>query len=117
MSKGKRPHSNECLCYDLDEDNYFVFYDKDLIINDRYLSTPMNYSFSLKPKQKDNIQIDDVIEYFAEYTNLNNLGAIGDAHLALSDIDPMNAKGEIPMKIAQKFSRALDAPKIWTMLP
>ena len=110
-SRGKRPHPNECSGSDLDGDNYFVFYDKDLIINERYLSTPMNYSFSLKPKKKDNIQIDDVIEYFAEYTNLNNLGLIGDAHLALSDKDPKHAKGEIPMRIAQKFSRAVDAPK------
>ena len=110
-SKGKRPHPNECSGSDLDGDNYFVFYDNDLIIDDKYLSEPMNYSFSLKPMKKDNIQIDDVIEYFAEYTNLNNLGLIGDAHLALSDKDPKHAKGEIPMKIAQKFSRAVDAPK------
>ena len=110
-SKGKRPHPNECSGSDLDGDNYFVFYDNDLIINDKYLSNPMNYTFNLKPKKKDNIQIEDVIEYFAEYTNLNNLGLIGDAHLALSDKDPKHAKGEIPMKIAQKFSRAVDAPK------
>ena len=110
-SKGKRPHPNECSGSDLDGDNYFVFYDKDLIINDKYLSNPMNYSFSLKLNKKDNIQIKDVIEYFAEYTNLNNLGLIGDAHLALSDKDPKHAKGAIPMRIAQKFSRAVDAPK------
>ena len=71
----------------------------------------MNYSFSLQPLKKDNIQIEDVIEYFAEYTNLNNLGLIGDAHLALCDKDPKGAKGRIPMKIARKFSRAVDAPK------
>ena len=110
-SRGKRPHPNECSGSDLDGDNYFVFYDNDLIIDDKYLSNPMNYTFNLKTKKKDNIQIKDVIEYFAEYTNLNNLGLIGDAHLALSDKDSKHAKGEIPMRIAQKFSRAVDAPK------
>ena len=110
-SKGERPHPNECSGSDLDGDNYFVFYDEDLIIDDKNLSKPMNYSFSLKPLKKDNIQIEDVIEYFAEYTNLNNLGLIGDAHLALADRDPKGAKGKIPMKIARKFSRAVDAPK------
>jgi hypothetical protein len=110
-SRGKRPHPNECSGSDLDGDNYFVFYDNDLIINDKYLSNPMNYTFNLKTKKKDNIQIKDVIEYFAEYTNLNNLGLIGDAHLALSDKDQKHAKGEVPMRIAQKFSRAVDAPK------
>ena len=71
----------------------------------------MNYTFNLNPKQKENIQIKDVIEYFAEYTNLNNLGIIGDAHLALCDKDPKHAKGEIPIRVAHKFSRAVDAPK------
>ena len=110
-SRGPRPHPNECSGSDLDGDNYFVFYDEDLIIDEAKLSKPMNYSFSLKPLTKDNIQINDVIEYFAEYTNLNNLGLIGDAHLALADRDPLGAKGRIPMKIARKFSRAVDAPK------
>ena len=110
-SKGKRPHPNECSGSDLDGDNYFVFYDHDLILDEKYVSEPMNYTFSLNPKKKDNIQIKDVIEYFAEYTNLNNLGIIGDAHLALCDKDPKHAKGEIPIKVAHKFSRAVDAPK------
>ena len=110
-SKGERPHPNECSGSDLDGDNYFIFYDKDLIVDEKKLAKPMNYSFSLKPLKKDNIQIKDVIEYFAEYTNLNNLGLIGDAHLALSDRDPLGARGKIPMKIARKFSRAVDAPK------
>ena len=110
-SKGKRPHPNECSGSDLDGDNYFVFYDHDLILDEKYVSEPMNYTFNLNPKKKDNIQIKDVIEYFAEYTNLNNLGIIGDAHLALCDKDPKHAKGEIPIKVAHKFSRAVDAPK------
>ena len=71
----------------------------------------MNYNFSLKPLKKDNIQIEDIIEYFAEYKNLNNLGLIGDAHLPLADRDPNGAKGKIPMKIAKNFTRAVDAPK------
>ena len=44
-SKGKRPHPNECSGSDLDGDNYFVFYDKDLIVNEKNLSEPMNYTF------------------------------------------------------------------------
>ena len=110
-SKGPRPHPNECSGSDLDGDNYFVFYDEDLIIDEKNLCKPMNYIFPPNSLKKDNIQIEDVIEYFAEYTNLNNLGLIGDAHLALSDNDPKGAKGEIPMKIAEKFARAVDAPK------
>ena len=110
-SKGARPHPNECSGSDLDGDNYFVFYDEDLVIEEKNLCKPMNYIFTLNSLQKDNIQIEDVIEYFAEYTNLNNLGLIGDAHLAFADRDPDGAKGRIPMKIAEKYARAVDAPK------
>ena len=110
-SKGKRPHPNECSGSDLDGDYYFVFYDKDLIPQESNLVSPMNYFFDIKSLEKKHININDIIEYFAEYTNLNNLGLIGDAHLALADQDKHGAKGEIPMILAEKFSLAVDAPK------
>ena len=40
---------------------------------------------------------------------MNNLGIIGDAHLALSD--KYSAKSKIALNIAKKFSKAVDAPK------
>ena len=110
-SKGKRPHPNECSGSDLDGDYYFVFYDKDLIPKESNLIEPMNYFFDIKSLKKKHITIKDIIEYFAEYTNLNNLGLIGDSHLALADQDKKGAKGNIPMLLAEKFSLAVDAPK------
>ena len=110
-SKGKRPHPNECSGSDLDGDYYFVFYDKDLIPKESNLMEPMNYIFDFKSLEKKKITINDVIDYFAEYINLNNLGIIGDAHLALTDQDNLGAKGKIPMKLAELFSQAVDAPK------
>ena len=110
-SKGKRPHPNECSGSDLDGDYYFVFYDKDLIPSESNLIPPMNYFFDIKSKNKNRIGINDIIEYFAEYTNLNNLGLIGDSHLALADQDKNGAKGSIPMHLAEIFSQAVDAPK------
>ena len=110
-SKGKRPHPNECSGSDLDGDYYFVFYDKDLIPKESNLMEPMNYIFDFKSLEKKKITINDVIDYFAEYINLNNLGIIGDAHLALADQDHLGAKGRIPMKLAELFSQAVDAPK------
>ena len=107
-SKGKRPHPNECSGSDLDGDNYFIFYDEDLV--PRKMFEPMDYSVEKKKEpSKVKFTINDVIQYFAEYTNLNNLGIIGDAHLAISDKD--SAKSKLAIKIAEKFSKAVDAPK------
>ena len=110
-SKGIRPHPNECSGSDLDGDYYFVFYDKELIPKESNLIEPMNYIFDYKSLEKKTITINDIIDYFAEYINLNNLGIIGDAHLALADQDNMGAMGEIPRKLAELFSQAVDAPK------
>ncbi len=107
--KGERPHPNELSGSDLDGDNYFIFYDNDLVkIN---YSPPMNYNLETKPLINNNIKIKDILKYYAEYTNLNSLGIIGDAHLAMADKDPLGANGEIPKRIAEKFSHAVDAPK------
>ena len=107
-SKGKRPHPDECSGSDLDGDNYFIFYDNDLI--PMKTIEPMSYLVDKKEEKLDKpFSINDVIQYFAEYTNLNNLGLIGDAHLALSD--QLGAQSPIAIQIAKKFSKAVDAPK------
>ena len=108
-SKGKRPHPDECSGSDLDGDNYFIFYDNDLI--PERTEEPMNYKFgdSKKKNLDKKFTIDDVIEYFAEYTNSNSLGLIGDAHLAISD--KRGANCQEALNLAEKFSKAVDAPK------
>ena len=107
-SKGKRPHPDECSGSDLDGDNYFIFYDDDLIPKEAF--EPMSYLFPKKGEEKSKkFTINDVIEYFAEYTNLNNLGMIGDAHLAIAD--KYGAKNDIALNLCEKFSLAVDAPK------
>ena len=107
-SKGKRPHPDECSGSDLDGDNYFIFYDNDLI--PMKTIEPMSYLVDKKEEKLNKpFSINDVIQYFAEYTNLNNLGLIGDAHLALSD--QLGAQSPICIQIAKKFSKAVDAPK------
>ena len=107
-SKGKRPHPDECSGSDLDGDNYFIFYDDDLV--PERLHEPMSYLVEKKEEKKSKkFTFNDVIQYFAEYTNLNNLGLIGDAHLAISD--KYNATYKTSLNLAKKFSLAVDAPK------
>ena len=110
-SKGKRPHPNECSGSDLDGDDYFIFYDSDLIPKAQV--NPMDYdsSNSKHEKNENPYTLNDVIGYFAEYINYNNLGLIGDAHMAISDKHKEGANSEISKQIAKKFSLAVDAPK------
>ena len=107
--KGPRPHPNELSGSDLDGDDYFIFYDNDLIPKNTI--EPMDYTAASTNKIKEKIKLKNIIKYYAEYTNLNNLGIIGDAHYAMVDQDEKGADGEIPKKIAKKFSQAVDAPK------
>ena len=109
-SRGKRPHPNECSGSDLDGDDYFVFYDSDLIPVKKV--EPMSYDFPSGPiNENEKYTINDVISYFAEYTNYNNLGLIGDAHMAISDKQEKGANDPTSRKIAVKFAEAVDAPK------
>ena len=108
-SKGDRPHPNECSGSDLDGDDYFVFYDSDLI--PKKTVDPMDYDTNTKKEEEKQYTIKDVIIYFAVYTNFNTLGLIGDAHVAFSDKEKDGAKSNISLKLAKKFSEAVDAPK------
>lgn len=106
--KGPRPHPNELSGSDLDGDQYFIFYDLDLR-NVKRVVDPMDYSDNSESIKKDHITRKDIIDFFAEFINNNNLGLIADAHLAHSD--RLSADGELPKNLAKKFSLAVDAPK------
>ena len=109
-SKGKRPHPNELSGSDLDGDDYFVFYDSDLVPEE--LKDPMDYTSETNPDEKKGpYTIKDVISYFATYTNYNNLGQISDAHSAFADKEEKGANSDMAINLAKKFSKAVDAPK------
>jgi hypothetical protein len=108
--KGKRPHPNELSGSDLDGDQYFIFYDDDLSNVTREVEA-MDYSDNSDSIKKDVITRKDIIEFFAEFVNNNNLGLIADAHLAHSDNNKKGADGDLPKLLAKKFSLAVDAPK------
>ena len=109
-SKGKRPHPSECSGSDLDGDDYFIFYDSDLV--PMKTVKPMDYISEKKTNDKEGpYTIKDVITDFAEYINYNNLGLISEAHSVFSDKEKKGANSEISLVLADKFSKAVDAPK------
>jgi RNA-dependent RNA polymerase len=105
--KGRRPHPNEIAGSDLDGDCYYVFYDKDFCNIKQ--DDPMDYTDDTPPKVKDKVSLKDVVEYYSNFLNSNNLGLIANAHLAQCDF--RGPKHEISISIAKKFALAVDAPK------
>ena len=109
--KGKRPHPNEIAGSDLDGDMYFILYDESLIDN-LTPTEPMNYTFPVNDhNKKDKIELTDIIDFFADYMNFNNVGMIADAHIAHACFSNKKAFDEKSLKFAELFAKAVDAPK------
>ena len=90
---------------------YFILYDIEFC--NFIVADPMDYNAIVPSGEIKNKEVtfDDIIEYFAEYENYNNLGLIANAHLAKSVFLFEGAKDEECIELANKFARAVDAPK------
>ena len=107
-AKGPRPITNMCSGSDLDGDLYFVTWDKRLIPPEN--ENAMDYD-SPPAKEKDNVTIDDVIDFFVEFIEVDQLGRIANAHVAISDFSPRGVKDPTCVELAKAFSLAVDFPK------
>ncbi|XP_071927361.1 probable RNA-dependent RNA polymerase 1 isoform X1 [Coffea arabica] len=107
--KGKRPHPNECSGSDLDGDTYFVCWDPDLIPprQDR----PMDYTPAPTMQLDHKVTIEEVEEYFTDYIVNNSLGIIANAHTVFADREPLKARSEPCLELAELHSIAVDFPK------
>ncbi|KAI7852474.1 RNA dependent RNA polymerase-domain-containing protein [Circinella umbellata] len=94
---------------DLDGDDYTVIWDEAL------LPTKSNYApLSYKgatPLEVDQVKISDIIKFFVNYINNDNLGQIANSHLAISDKSSQGAKDGRCVRLAQLHSAAVDFAK------
>jgi RNA-dependent RNA polymerase len=110
-SKGYRPIPNMCSGSDLDGDMYFVTWDPLLIPKTQV--DPMDYSTNQKPKEKTSaIVIEDIINFFVEFMETDQIGRIANAHVALSDISEKGVHDPECIEFAKAFSIAIDFPKL-----
>ncbi|KAM5581252.1 putative RNA-dependent RNA polymerase 1 [Rosa sericea] len=107
--KGKRPHPNECSGSDLDGDDYFVSWDRDLIPPRQ--TEPMNYNPAPTVELDHNVTMEEVGESFTNYIVNDNLGIISHAHLAFADRKPRKAMSDECIELAKLHSHAVDSPK------
>lgn len=108
-AKGQRPITNMCSGSDLDGDLYFVTWEPLLI--PEQCEKPMEYNSPQTKEKSSDIIIEDVIKFFIDFIQNDQLGRIANAHVALSDMKPLGCKDELCKQLALAFSLAVDFPK------
>ncbi|EXJ61487.1 uncharacterized protein A1O5_11803 [Cladophialophora psammophila CBS 110553] len=106
---GDRDLPSMCSGGDLDGDDYIVTWDPDLIPSE-WNAEPFHYN-APKPIQKEEISIDDIIDFFCDYMQNDFLGRIAHAHLAASDYLAEGIRSEQCLKLVELHSLAVDYPK------
>lgn len=107
--KGKRPHPNECSGGDLDGDQFFISWDKDLI--PCQTEPPMDDN-ARKPRIMDHdVTLEEIQKFFADYMINDTLGAISTAHLVHADREPNKALSGKCLELASLHSMAVDFAK------
>ncbi len=109
-SRGGVSHPNQMAGGDLDGDDYFIFFDEDLV-NQIKIIDPYTYPSSNLVIDKTKIEIEDIIDHFVTYNSNNILGKIANLQLAIADKSSFLSNDQSSIILAELFSRAVDAPK------
>ncbi|KAI8647751.1 RNA dependent RNA polymerase-domain-containing protein [Parasitella parasitica] len=103
-SKGARDIPSMCSGGDLDGDDYTIYWDPRLIPSSNYVA--MDYT-PAPPKLVDDVKIKDILKFFVNYINNDNLGQIANAHLATADQSAVGARDGKCIRLAQLHSEAV----------
>jgi len=106
-SQGNRPHPNEMSGGDLDGDIYSIIFDDKLV--PLLHAEPMDFTPATSPELFRNITIEDIKEFFVNYTANDNLGMICNAHVAHADAEGANS--DKCKELAKSASIAVDFAK------
>lgn len=87
---GERDVPSMCSGGDLDGDDFFVIWDKDLQPPETNCE-PMNYAAPL-PKEQSSIKVTDLMKFFVRFMKNDALPTIAHAHLGQSDALPRGIK-------------------------
>ncbi|TPX13968.1 uncharacterized protein E0L32_005668 [Thyridium curvatum] len=110
-SQGDRDVAGMCSGGDLDGDDYFVFWDEELIPpQTEWNYPPMNYT-APKPPVVDQVTLGDLMRFFVIYMKNDSLPRIAHAHLAQADRLDGGAKNPKCLQLAALHSKAVDYVK------
>ncbi|RAL67814.1 hypothetical protein DID88_008541 [Monilinia fructigena] len=107
---GERDVPSMCSGGDLDGDDFFVIWDKDLQPSE-WNCEPMNYT-ALQPLVLGRpVEVRDLMKFFVKYMKNDSLPTIAHAHLAQADLLPQGIKDPKCLKLAELHSKAVDYVK------
>ncbi|KAH6930134.1 hypothetical protein HPB50_010396 [Hyalomma asiaticum] len=109
-AQGPRPHPDEMAGSDLDGDEYVVIWEKCLFFPGPN-RTPMNFSDRNPEPDKEEITIEDMIQFMCNYIKNDSIGILSNAHLAWADQEREGIHSQKCLSIAEKISICLDFAK------
>jgi RNA-dependent RNA polymerase len=109
-SSGERDVPSMCSGGDLDGDDFFVIWDKDLQPTE-WNCSPMDFTPPPAKTQRHPVQVKDLTQFFVRYMKNDSLPTIALAHLAQADALPEGVKDHKCIKLAHLHSQAVDYVK------
>ena len=106
-TQGERPHPSEIAGSDLDGDQYFVCWDKDLIV--LCVAKPYDYPSEVTPDTSDNVTQDALIDNFSNQRN--NTGKIDRYTTSIGQTGRELLSCSQCASLGKLFSRSVDATK------
>ncbi len=108
-TKGKRPHPSEIAGSDLDGDQYFVCWDKDLI--PPTIVKPYGYP-SVEPGFGGKVDDYSMIDFFSQQNKVSGMmGKLDGYYMYWASKEKEAVKSEKCQRIGELFSRSVDATK------
>ncbi|KAL2065406.1 hypothetical protein VTL71DRAFT_3076 [Oculimacula yallundae] len=107
---GDRDVPSMCSGGDLDGDDFFVIWDKNLRPQE-WNCEPMNYSAPTPRPLHRPVETTDLMKFFVRFMKNDALPTIAHAHLANSDFLPQGVKSQKCLKLAALHSKAVDYVK------
>ncbi|CAF0879967.1 unnamed protein product [Adineta ricciae] len=107
-TRGARPHSDEISGSDLDGDQYWVYWGKDLKINQPV--DPLAHSSAEKLKEP-HITTEKIVDYYLNTMSSRCYSLIAEMHTIVADQETDGTFSSKCVQLANLFYRAIDSPK------
>ncbi len=103
-----RPHSNEISGSDLDGDQYWVYWGKELTVKE--VIRPLDYTPASK-KTVPEVTPELIVNHILDTHDDSTSGIISNTHSVIADKDPNGTKAADCKYLAELFPRAIDSVK------